>query len=251
MKRLIAVLLIIFIASSSLTGWSATPASIPTTPTTKQQQTYSIMDALEILKSLAGISSLTTAQRQSYDLDGTPGIGIGDALEILKYLAGIPNAIGTLPLSTAKPPSSTSKPPTTTAKPPATTAPPASDTAEFAAEVVRLTNIERANAGLPALAASNSALTAAAGTRAKEIIVSFSHTRPDGRSCFTAFDEHKVSYRGAGENIAWGQSTPQAVVTGWMNSPGHKANILGNYTHIGVGVEKSGGRYYWVQLFIR
>lgn len=116
---------------------------------------------------------------------------------------------------------------------------------------MRLCNIERANNGLPALSAGNSTLTAAAQKRATEIVQSFSHTRPDGRSTFTVLADYGISYRAAGENIAYGQSTPAEVVEGWMNSSGHRANILNSaYTQIGVGCYSSGGRLYWTQLFI-
>lgn len=62
-----------------------------------------------------------------------------------------------------------------------------------------------------------------------------------------------IRYSAAGENIAMGQSTPQAVVQSWMNSSGHRANILSaNFTEIGVGYAKGGtGGHYWTQLFIR
>ena len=78
----------------------------------------------------------------------------------------------------------------------------------------------------------------------------FSHTRPDGRSCFTALTDLGISYGGAGENIAYGQSSPEEVMTAWMNSSGHRANILNSsFTKLGVGVYKSGNTIYWVQLF--
>jgi len=89
-------------------------------------------------------------------------------------------------------------------------------------------------------------VTAAAQVRAKEIKTSFSHTRPDGRSCFTALDEAGASYMGAGENIAIGQRTPEQVVNDWMNSEGHRKNILNsNFKYIGVGVDGTA----WTQLF--
>ena len=77
----------------------------------------------------------------------------------------------------------------------------------------------------------------------------FSHTSPTYGSPFDMMKQFGISYRTAGENIAMGYSTPQAVVTGWMNSPGHRANILnGAFTEIGVGYVQSGG--YWTQMFI-
>ena len=86
--------------------------------------------------------------------------------------------------------------------------------------------------------------------RAKESAQSFSHTRPNGSSFSTALTEAGVSYRTAGENIAYGQSTPQQVMNAWMKSSGHRANILNaNYTTIGVGYTVINGTAYWAQLF--
>jgi len=137
------------------------------------------------------------------------------------------------------------------------TQPPAQDAStpeELAAEVVRLVNVERAKEGLPALGTFDS-LTKAAEIRAPETAKLFSHNRPDGSSCFTALDATGAS-KGAytsGENIAAGSSTAADVVEQWMNSPGHRANILNkDFTHIGVGYCKSGSGYghYWVQMFV-
>lgn len=78
----------------------------------------------------------------------------------------------------------------------------------------------------------------------------FSHTSPVYGSPFQMIKNFGISYRSAGENIARGYATPQAVVTGWMNSSGHRANILNaSFTHIGVGYVASGS--YWTQMFIR
>jgi len=129
-------------------------------------------------------------------------------------------------------------------------------TAGLAAEVVRLTNAERANDGRTALAATHSKLNAAAQKRAEEIGAKYdsNHLRPDGRKWSTVFEEFGISYRVAGENIARGQKSPAAVVAAWMNSEGHRSNILGleaNYNYIGVGVyEKKDGTLCWVQLFL-
>ena len=142
--------------------------------------------------------------------------------------------------------------PRPTATPTPTPRPTAAPTAaELEAEVVRLVNVERAKEGLPPLS-TLSALDQAADIRAPELITLFSHTRPDGSPCYTALDATRVNYDSAGENIAAGQSTPAAVVEAWMNSPGHRANILNNnYTHIGVGYTSGGSyRHNWVQLFI-
>ncbi len=125
------------------------------------------------------------------------------------------------------------------------------ENASYVNEVIRLVNIERNKVGLASLT-TDSNLNKASSTRAKEIVRSFSHTRPDGRSCFTALSDIGYSYSSAGENIAYGQSSPSEVVNAWMNSEGHRANILGTqFTKIGVGCHSNGGTYYWAQFFAR
>lgn len=139
--------------------------------------------------------------------------------------------------------------PTTSKQPTPTTAPINPSNNSYADEVLRLVNIERNKAGLSNLTTTSS-LTAAANKRAQETKTSFSHTRPNGTKFSTVLQEYGVSYRAAGENIAYGQRSPQEVVTGWMNSPGHRANILnGSFNKIGIGVYQSGGVIYWSQLF--
>lgn len=119
----------------------------------------------------------------------------------------------------------------------------------YASQVLELVNQERTNQGLSALT-TDSSLTAAANKRAVEIVSSFSHTRPDGSSCFTVFDEFGISPQTGGENIAYGQKTPAEVVEGWMNSQGHRENILNpKFTKLGVGVHTQNGVIYWSQLF--
>ncbi|MEY8275312.1 CAP domain-containing protein [Blautia marasmi] len=124
------------------------------------------------------------------------------------------------------------------------------ENADFVRQVVNLVNQERAKAGLSPVTADTS-IQAAAQVRAKEIEKSFSHTRPDGSSFSTALTQQGVTYRGSGENIAWGQKTPEQVMNGWMNSEGHRANILNkNFTKIGVGYhQNASGTNYWTQLF--
>ena len=73
----------------------------------------------------------------------------------------------------------------------------------------------------------------------------------DGRNFGTAITDLGITYRGAGENIAWGQKTPEAVMNAWMNSEGHRANILNpNFKKLGVGYRTDSQRTpYWTQLF--
>ena len=133
--------------------------------------------------------------------------------------------------------------------PAVTQAPSGGATSSYAVQVVDLVNQERAKQGLAALTI-DSTLMNAAQTRAVETVRSFSHTRPNGSSFSSVLSEYGYNYRTAGENIAYGQRTPQEVVNAWMNSSGHRKNILNaNYTKIGVGCYKSGSTYYWSQLF--
>jgi uncharacterized YkwD family protein/spore coat assembly protein SafA len=120
-------------------------------------------------------------------------------------------------------------------------------------QVVQLTNQERAKHGLRALTQdwelSRVARYKSMDMRDKNY---FSHDSPTYGSPFTMMKSFGISYRAAAENIAAGQTTAQEVVKAWMNSPGHRANILSNnYTHIGVGYAKGGSqRHYWTQMFI-
>jgi uncharacterized YkwD family protein len=117
-------------------------------------------------------------------------------------------------------------------------------------KVVDLTNQERAKSGLPALKV-DMPLSKMAREKSRDMSANgyFSHTSPTYGSPFDMMKKYGISYRSAGENIAMGQRTPEEVVNGWMNSEGHRKNILNpNYNHIGVGYVSQGN--YWTQEFI-
>lgn len=117
-------------------------------------------------------------------------------------------------------------------------------------EVVRLVNKARAENGLSALT-MDWQLSRVARYKSRDMHDNgyFSHTSPTYGSPFDMMSAFGLSYRSAGENIAKGYKTPQDVVDGWMNSSGHRANILNaSYTRIGVGYVASGN--YWTQMFI-
>lgn len=120
-------------------------------------------------------------------------------------------------------------------------------------QVVQLTNQERAKYGLKPLL-QDWQLSRVAGYKATDMRDNnyFSHTSPTYGDPFTMMKNFGVTYRAAAENIAAGQTTPQEVVQAWMNSPGHRANILNaQYNYIGVGYAQGGSqRFYWVQQFI-
>lgn len=121
---------------------------------------------------------------------------------------------------------------------------------QFEQEVVSLTNAERAKAGLKALQI-DATLSKSAHEKSRDMSVNgyFSHTSPTYGSPFDMMKKYGITYKSAGENIAQGQRTPKEVVNAWMNSAGHRANIMNaSFTHIGVGyVEKDN---VWTQQFI-
>ena len=119
--------------------------------------------------------------------------------------------------------------------------------ADWQQEVFALVNAERAKQGLAPLT-YYSAAQSAADIRVQEIITQFSHTRPDGSSCFTVLEELGIKYWMAGENIAYGQRSPEQVMQSWMKSEGHRANILkSDFNAIVVGYKDN----RWVQLFLK
>lgn len=124
-----------------------------------------------------------------------------------------------------------------------------SQLADYAEQIAVLVNKERKAYGLQPVKISPQ-LSEAANIRAGEIKENFSHTRPNGTSYFTAMSELEIQYKSAAENIAYGQKNPESVMNAWMNSSGHRANILNEkMEYIGVGVFYQDGVYYWSQFF--
>ncbi|QJC54449.1 SCP-like extracellular [Paenibacillus albicereus] len=159
------------------------------------------------------------------------------------------------PTATPKPTAAPTATPKPTAAPTATPAPTTapgsgqeeSGTGSFAQQVVTIVNQERAKQGLAALK-SDTQLSEVALVKAKDMYTNnyFSHTSPTYGSPFDMMKQFGVTYRYAGENIAKGQRTPAEVMNAWMNSAGHKANILkAEYTNIGVAYHNG----VWVQMF--
>lgn len=116
--------------------------------------------------------------------------------------------------------------------------------------VIQLVNQERANHGLKALR-PDWELSRVARHKSQDMLANryFSHTSPTYGSPFDMMQAFGIRYQRAAENIAQGQQTPHQVVRAWMNSSGHRANILGDFTHIGVGYVENGK--YWTQMFIK
>ncbi len=119
-------------------------------------------------------------------------------------------------------------------------------------EILKLVNQERARQGLKGLELDWQ-VSRVAQYKSDDMAKNnyFSHQSPTYGSPFDMLKSFNVKYKSAGENIAKGQKTPQAVMTAWMNSSGHRANILGSsYTHLGVGYTVSNGTTYWTQTFV-
>ena len=146
-----------------------------------------------------------------------------------------------------KPDSTLNKPSTTPEQNPST------DFSSYQQQVLDLVNDERTKRGISALTLDSS-LSSVATKKSQDMVNKnyFDHTSPTYGSPFDMMKQFRVSYRTAGENIAKGQKTPKEVVTSWMNSEGHRKNILNpNFTNLGVGIAKdSKGTTYWTQMFI-
>jgi uncharacterized protein YkwD len=169
-------------------------------------------------------------------------------------VAAVPSTVGTTPGGTTAP----TPPPTRTAtptvtRPPRKTAPPLRTLGDFEVEVLRLTNAARQDEGCSALRMDSKLRTAA--RRHSNDMARFgymSHTGHDGSGPAQRIRAAGYQITGAwAENIARGYPSPAAVMDGWLNSPGHRANIVNcSLRAIGVGVVRStGGRLYWTQDF--
>lgn len=121
----------------------------------------------------------------------------------------------------------------------------------FEQHMLDIMNAERKKVGAPALS-FNPELTRLAQIRAAELATRYdaAHNRPDGRGWYTVFDDNNFWYVSAGENIAYGQPSSDAVIRTWIESPGHYANIVStNFGHVGLACYEKNGVLYWEQLF--
>ena len=116
--------------------------------------------------------------------------------------------------------------------------------------VTELCNEERKQNNVSVSLVLDSTLSEAAQKRAEELKTLFSHTRPNKTAFSTILKEYNITYKTAGENIANGQADADDVMNSWLNSKGHRANILNkSFGKIGVGVFEYNNRIYWVQIF--
>ena len=164
-----------------------------------------------------------------------------------------PNNPSTTPQQ--KPESTPSTPSTTPQQKPESTPEqkPSTDFSSYQQQVLDLVNAERTKRGISALTLDSN-LSSVATKKSQDMVNKnyFDHTSPTYGSPFDMMKQFGISYRTAGENIAKGQKTPQEVVTAWMNSEGHRKNILNpNFTNLGVGIAKdSKGTTYCNHMFI-
>ncbi|MEH7331154.1 CAP domain-containing protein [Neobacillus drentensis] len=196
-------------------------------------------------------------QLQPYLQQQTPNAGAPAGQQAPRVTTPTPKVTSPVPKQTQPaqpaptPAAPAPKPAAQAPKQPAQTQAPATGAvSQYAQQVIDLTNAQRSKNGLPALKADTQ-LSGVAQKKAVDMQQNnyFSHTSPTYGSPFDMMRDFGVTYRAAGENIAQGQRTPQEVVTAWMNSPGHRANILSSkFTHIGVGFEGTGK--HWSQMFI-
>lgn len=177
-----------------------------------------------------------------------------DILARLNYLSGGKFSFGTTEVTPDEPQDSQPETPETPEAPEAPSQPEneanTGSVSSYAQAVLDLVNQYRSQNGLDALILDNS-LCRVAQAKAQDMSDSgyFAHESPNYGSPFDMMTAFGVSYRTAGENIAMGYSSPQAVVEAWMNSEGHRANILnGSFTKMGLGHVASGN--YWCQMFV-
>ncbi|MFD8598947.1 sigma-70 family RNA polymerase sigma factor [Kitasatospora sp. NPDC059646] len=168
--------------------------------------------------------------------------------------SGSPSAAPSPSAPPSSPPSSQAPVPAPPASRPAaspTAAAAAKRSADLGQQVLDLVNVQRAQAGCPAMR-SNAQLTAAAQAQSDDMAARsfFDHTNPDGEGPQQRIDAAGYEWSGWGENIARGQKDAAAVMNSWMNSPGHRANILNcKFTELGVGVRQGAGGPWWTQDF--
>lgn len=188
------------------------------------------------------------ANSHSYVIDGYTYFKLRDLGNLLGFTVGWDTATSSISITTPWAEDTVQNPDKTIISLPVEKEETDEEKAErFIEEVIRLTNEERKKEGLPALGTMTK-LDKAARIRADELKEKYSHDRPDGTSCFTVLDDVNINgYSAVGENIALGQRSPEQVVEAWMNSEGHRRNIMNeDFEKIGVGFASNFG---WVQLF--
>lgn len=263
MRKFLATLLTGVIAASSVATAGAANSDSFIYGDVNNDKKVSTVDAVLIMRNTLGLNDLSADAAVRADVDGDGSVTIKDSICVLRYICGF---LDTFPVEegpaqkpteaptavpTEKP---TQKPTEAPAELPTNScnsiydADTEKDCYTLSYKVFEIVNQERIKAGVKPLKFNND-MYKAAMVRAKECDESFSHDRPNGTSCFTALKEAGVKYFSAGENIAMGYRTPADVMKGWMDSEGHRNNILDpDFTDFACGVYKSG---YWSQFFCK
>ena len=249
-SKLTAFVLSVILTCTSLTAFSADTAA-GRIGDSDHDGGITILDATRIQRTLAGLYSDADGWVAAFgDVDGG-GLDITDATHIQRYIAGFPDPYGIGTIRSIAIPSPTDPP---TSDPTVTPTQPPTESAGFTvsayeSQVATLINEIRADYGLNPLSLDTD-LCRVARLKSQDMHDKgyFDHTSPTYGSPFDMMTAFGVRYYTAGENIAYGYRTPQAVVNGWMNSAGHRDNILNSsFRRIGVGYVADGS--YWTQMF--
>ena len=207
---------------------------------------FDVQDVTYLQLGISGKDQFTDTQKEIADYNNDGKIDVQDVTKAQMIISEV-----TVPV---KPNPTPNPDPEPDPEPEPEPEPTTSYNREFADRVIELVNIERAKEGLKPLKKDDT-LNGLSDIRAKETVTLFDHKRPNGTKWSTILKENNVSYTNAGENIASGYSTPEDVVNAWMNSEGHRANIMSKtYEKIGVSCyidNNSKDKYYWAQLFIK
>lgn len=208
------------------------------------------------------LTSQESAATESIPQTSTPQSSSGDQSASLADVVSSASAIESAAKNSSTTQSNATAKETTSAVTEATTKPksttaaaPSSNSAftDFQTHVIDLVNKERTSRGLNVLS-GNTKLSDVATIKSQDMAALgyFDHTSPTYGSPFDMMKQFGIHYQTAGENIAMGQTTPEQVMNDWMNSEGHRANILNAaFTQIGIGIAKdTNGRIYWTQMFI-
>ncbi len=236
MKRISAIILVLVLATFAV-GCDKTPSAgtATTTITTTAPMTTTVTKSADtttttVTTAAAETTTTTAATRRSTTTEKPKSTTKTVTTKVTTAATTVTTTVRTTVTTTKR---------TTTAT--------AADTASYGQQMLTLINRERTVKGLAPLT-FRSDLQALADTRTAEIKQSFSHTRPNGTSCFTVFEDAGLQFAMLGENIAYGQRSVEEVMEAWMNSEGHRANILNpQFNGVAVGFDD----YNWVQLFVR
>lgn len=262
-KALLYLAAVVFVAGCSNGGGSG--ANEPA-PGSQRGMHAQAPNAGATVTQASSISSEGSAKMSSMSMQQAPGVSSGwlEWLRLDRFWgndAPQRNPLSANPPTAGWPTAAPQNPPTAGWPAPAPKNPPAANpqyappaagpqtenAAQFPQQVFDLVNRERSQAGLAPLRMSD-ALSAMATDKAQDMVDNnyFDHQSPTYGSPFQMMDSYGIRYQTAGENIAKGQRTPTEVMNAWMNSEGHRANILnGSFTEIGIGYYNGG----WVQVF--